>query len=209
VTTLDLDAAGVSDDAAGSSAIVLLGGEGLATSTELQADLKRILGVLPENPVLLLTDSIRAADVAAAMAMGAKGYLSSSASMDLLIQVLRLLMVGGMAFPATKGDGDAVPAAAYSADRNDLPACGPSIDLFTPRELQILAALSEGKPNKIIAYEFSICETTVKVHVSHVMRKLGAKNRTHAALLAKDIADELRQAIQQQADGQRALLTES
>ena len=44
-------------------------------------------------------------------------------------------------------------------------------------------------PNKLIAHELSICETTVKVHLRHIFRKLGTTNRTHAALLAREMLD--------------------
>ena len=47
--------------------------------------------------------------------------------------------------------------------------------------------LKDGKPNKIIAYELDICESTVKVHMRHIMGKLNATNRTQAALLAQHI----------------------
>ena len=52
---------------------------------------------------------------------------------------------------------------------------------------EVLSGLGEGRPNKIIAYQLGICETTVKVHMRHIMRKLGATNRTHAALLAREM----------------------
>ena len=186
------------------SAVILVGGEGLAKNVELRTDFNRINKTLSDTPILLLTDDFDAADVAEAMSMGAKGYLTSSVSIDLLVQVLRVLIVGGMAFPAISGSG-AAPAPQLPPNPRSGTAQGLSIDLFTPRELQVLAALGEGKPNKIIAYDFSICETTVKVHVSHIMRKLKATNRTHAALLAREIADELREAVQMQAADQQVL----
>ncbi|MGL5138117.1 MAG: LuxR C-terminal-related transcriptional regulator [Beijerinckiaceae bacterium] len=56
---------------------------------------------------------------------------------------------------------------------------------FTPRELQVIAALQRGLSNKIIAADLGMSENTVKVHVRHVMRKLRATNRTQAALMSR------------------------
>ena len=51
----------------------------------------------------------------------------------------------------------------------------------TARELAVVRAIQHGKSNKVIAYEFGMCESTVKVHVRRVMKKLRAKNRTEVA----------------------------
>ena len=56
---------------------------------------------------------------------------------------------------------------------------------LTPRECDVLNLLREGKPNKIIAAALDLKETTVKIHVRHIMKKLKATNRTEAALMAE------------------------
>jgi DNA-binding NarL/FixJ family response regulator len=61
---------------------------------------------------------------------------------------------------------------------------------FTNRQSQVLACLREGKPNKLIAYELTMCESTVKVHVRHIMKKLGATNRTQVAYLTNGLFSE-------------------
>ena len=53
----------------------------------------------------------------------------------------------------------------------------------------MLRSLATGRPNKLIAHELAICETTVKVHLRHIFRKLGTTNRTHAALLAREMLE--------------------
>jgi DNA-binding NarL/FixJ family response regulator len=58
---------------------------------------------------------------------------------------------------------------------------------FSPRQLQVLELLKEGKQNKIIAYELGMCESTVKVHIRQIMRKLKARNRTQVVLLTQGI----------------------
>jgi len=57
---------------------------------------------------------------------------------------------------------------------------------FSPRQLQVLELLQQGKQNKIIAYELGMCESTVKVHIRHIMRKLNARNRTQVVLLTNN-----------------------
>ncbi len=60
--------------------------------------------------------------------------------------------------------------------------------VLTPRQLEVLERLREGKPNKLIARDLNMTEATVKVHVRQIMRKLGAANRTQAVLCAVGIA---------------------
>jgi DNA-binding CsgD family transcriptional regulator len=57
---------------------------------------------------------------------------------------------------------------------------------FSPRQLQVLERLNEGKQNKIIAYELGMAESTVKVHIRHIMKKLSARNRTQVVLMTKN-----------------------
>ena len=60
--------------------------------------------------------------------------------------------------------------------------------IFTTRQTSVAKALRQGKANKIIAYELNMCESTVKVHVRHIMKKLGATNRTEVAYKLSDMA---------------------
>jgi DNA-binding NarL/FixJ family response regulator len=59
---------------------------------------------------------------------------------------------------------------------------------LTPRQLEVLGRLREGKPNKLIARDLNMTEATVKVHVRQIMRKLGATNRTQAVLCASGLS---------------------
>jgi DNA-binding NarL/FixJ family response regulator len=63
--------------------------------------------------------------------------------------------------------------------------CSQPFGLVTARELTVIRAIQQGKSNKIIAHELNMCESTVKVHVRNVMKKLKAKNRTEAAIKAR------------------------
>jgi DNA-binding NarL/FixJ family response regulator len=75
------------------------------------------------------------------------------------------------------GEPDVLPAEATMAAR---------MQALTPQQHNILRLMVAGKPNKIIAYELSIAETTVKAHVTVILRKLGVVSRTQAVLTARE-----------------------
>jgi DNA-binding NarL/FixJ family response regulator len=62
--------------------------------------------------------------------------------------------------------------------------------MFTARQAAVVEALRRGKANKIIAYELKMRESTVKVHVRAIMKKLKARNRTEVAFLANGLMGE-------------------
>jgi DNA-binding CsgD family transcriptional regulator len=62
-------------------------------------------------------------------------------------------------------------------------------DIFTARQAAVVKALRKGKANKIIAYELNMRESTVKVHVRNIMKKLSAKNRTEVAYITRGLMD--------------------
>lgn len=169
------------------AAVLLLGGAGFSGNAALRDDFAAIEKSLPGVPVLIVTDDYNLQDVTEAMQNGAKGYLAASVSIELLIQCLRLLMIGGTAFPPVMATSSAGATLAEMPVPRSRSEANLAIDLFTPREIEVMAGLGEGKPNKIIAHELRICETTVKVHMRHIMHKLGATNRTQAALLAREM----------------------
>ena len=66
----------------------------------------------------------------------------------------------------------------------------PPAGLLTPRQATVLSLLQQGKANKIIAYELGMSESTVKVHIRNIMRKIGATNRTQAIYKLQQLSDE-------------------
>jgi DNA-binding NarL/FixJ family response regulator len=146
----------------------------------------RVRGSFAEARLVFLCDGMDLPSVSAAVRCGAVGFVDTASGPTVLAHCLRFVIVGGTALPSLA----AMSADARPAPAADVPAERPSrfsVDLFTAKELDVLRCLGAGKPNKIIAYELNICETTVKVHMRHIMQKLGASNRTHAALLAVDL----------------------
>ena len=86
-------------------------------------------------------------------------------------------MLAGETWQPEDGDGDASPTGATVAER---------MKALTPQQHNILRLMVAGKPNKIIAYELDIAETTVKAHITLILRKLGVFSRTQAVLAARD-----------------------
>ena len=144
--------------------------------------LAQILGNTPAPTVLMLTVSEDGDDLAECMRLGASGYLLKKIDADFLLQSIR---------SAVAGDSVISPEMTSKLvmklrhDRVQMaPVINPDIDSLTPRERQTLAYLSRGLSNKEIARALDLAESTVKVHVQSVLRKLNIKSRVQAAVFA-------------------------
>ncbi|MGN1209124.1 MAG: response regulator [Duodenibacillus sp.] len=144
--------------------------------------LAQILGNTPAPAVLMLTVSEDGDDLAECMRLGASGYLLKKIDADFLLQSIR---------SAVAGDSVISPEMTSKLvmklrhDRVQMaPVINPDIDSLTPRERQTLAYLSRGLSNKEIARALDLAESTVKVHVQSVLRKLNIKSRVQAAVFA-------------------------
>jgi DNA-binding NarL/FixJ family response regulator len=144
-------------------------------SAEVADAIARTLQRAANAPVILLSDLDDPAEVAAAMRLGVRGYLPGSLSLSQVVGAIRLVAGGGTYVPACMLD--AAPAGQATAAARPTDGRGNPID-FSPRQVQVLELLMQGKQNKIIAYELSMCESTAKVHIRNIMRRLNARNRT-------------------------------
>jgi DNA-binding NarL/FixJ family response regulator len=104
---------------------------------------------------------------------GVRGFIPTDVGCAVAAQVLRLVKAGGTFVPAS--------SLSLLPDQDTLGLEGG--EMFTGRQKQVIEAIRLGKPNKIIAYELNMCESTVKVHVRTIMKKLKARNRTEVAYL--------------------------
>lgn len=156
--------------------IILWGGSHL----DLAADLDFLRGACRSCPILVICDTVGAETVIKVLESGARGILPTSSKLDILNGVMSLIRSGGAYVPPDS------MIEAYRAEPTV--SVQPSIDLpFTPRQSAIIAAIRKGSPNKIIAYDLGMCESTVKVHIRSIMKKLKVRNRTELALKAMDL----------------------
>lgn len=131
----------------------------------------------PEIPVVVVSASEDATTIQRSMDYGASGFVPKSAPLGQVAEAIRAVLDGEVWLPATASAPD--EAGAAMAER--------AVNL-TPQQLRVLLGMAEGKLNKQIAFEMTIAEQTVKDHVTVILRKLGASNRTQAVLLASQMA---------------------
>lgn len=154
--------------------------------------LPALLEAVPGVRVLMLTVSEDECDLSAALRGGACGYLLKTVEGDALAAALRRVMRGehvvaeemtGKLVAAYRG------AAAARVQPAPLPGLAPAVsrlDVLSQRELDILRGIARGQGNKEIARSLGIAETTVKIHVQHILRKLDVTSRVHAAVIASE-----------------------
>jgi len=138
----------------------------------------------PAAKVLMLTVSEDEADLAAALRAGAQGYVLKTIDGDMLAQAIRGTM-RGESVVSPEMTGKLVQALRATAPGEAPVASAPPDDLLarlSPREREILGHIARGASNKAIARELDIAETTVKIHVQHILRKLGLSSRVQAAV---------------------------
>lgn len=158
----------------------------------VEDDLALVAERCPNAAVAVLSNHDDEPTVQAAMQRGVRGFLSTSLPIEIAIAGLRLVLVGGVYRPlpvaGTKRIPDFEPpdarglASAYLINEGARVAIDRSATDLTPREQDVLAELELGLPNKLIAAKLNLSESTVKMHIQHIMRKCAAHNRTEAVL---------------------------
>jgi two-component system nitrate/nitrite response regulator NarL len=140
-----------------------------------------IVEEVPDTHVLILTVSEDAEDLIETLRAGAQGYLLKNIDADFLVNAVR-----------SAAEGEAVMSAQMTAKlmQNIRGAAkGPAVattdhERLTPREREILGFLAKGASNKEIARALDLAESTVKIHIQGILRKLGMKSRVQAAVFA-------------------------
>jgi DNA-binding NarL/FixJ family response regulator len=144
---------------------------------------KGIVAARPDVAVLVLSAQDDPATARAAMDAGARGFISRRSSTRVFTEVLRLVLVGGTYVPPEALRVDAAPKPAPGASFSvpeGLDAAPHKALGLTPRQLEVLALLAQGKPNKLICRALDLREGTIKTHISAIYRALGVANRTQA-----------------------------
>ncbi len=126
----------------------------------------------PALPVVIISASNQHSDIQRTMDAGAVGYIPKDTTSAVMLSALRLILSGGVYVPQNL------------AQQNTQSLNNECSDL-TPRQLQVLALLTQGDSNKEIAFKIDIAEATVKMHVTSILKTLGVSNRTQAALAAE------------------------
>jgi DNA-binding NarL/FixJ family response regulator len=123
----------------------------------------------PDARIIMLTTFEGDVEIQRALEAGARGYMLKNTPPSELIQVIRQVHAGKKRIPAEL----AAQLAEHMSD-----------DKLTAREVEVLQHVSGGNRNRDIAELLRISEETVKVHIKHIMDKLGAKDRTQAIAIA-------------------------
>ncbi len=156
-----------------------------------RADLDRLVTHLGPVPVVILSDRTEPEEARSALSAGAMGFIATSEEPPLMCKALSLVQAGGMYVPGglvsqwLRQEMRPVSAEAGGELANGAADGSTLAQELTPRQIDVLEILQEGHPNKVIATRLRMTESTVKVHVRQIMRRLNAKNRTEVALLAQ------------------------
>lgn len=125
----------------------------------------------PKLPVVILSAMEDQTMVSRAMELGARGFIPKSATGEVMLNSLRLVLSGGVCLPSGYGE---VPRGETNME----------IPNLTQRQLEVLRLMAQGNSNKEIARVLGISENTVRVHISAIISAMDATNRTEAAYSA-------------------------
>ena len=130
----------------------------------------------PRLPVVVVSGHEDPRIVTETLSYGAAGFIPKSARKDDLAKAIREIMDGEVYVPGNFAEQPADPA------REDRAELVRRIATLTPQQMRVLGMLRQGLLNKQIAYELQVGETTVKAHVSEILRKLHVYSRTQAVI---------------------------
>lgn len=146
------------------------------------AALSRLAQTHPNVPIAVISGTADAGDVRAAIQAGARGFIPKTASGTHLAHAVELLLAGGTSVPA---DLMLVPSdESKNIAGADLPARPDWLNGLTGRELDVLKAVTRGLSNKEVGRELGLAEVTIKLHLRSIFRKMGARSRSDAAVIA-------------------------
>lgn len=141
--------------------------------------LAQILSVRPSQCVVMLTVSEDGEDLIECMKLGARGFLLKNINADFLIESLQKARAGANVFSP-----EMMASMVQSLIKPNVPQEDDRLGELTSRELEVLGHLAAGHSNKIIARHMDLAESTVKVYVQNILRKLELASRVQAAVYA-------------------------
>lgn len=139
----------------------------------------------PTLPLLVMSAAEDPQTVRALIDLGVAGFIPKSDTSAVILQAVRLVLAGGTYAPLRllHGSGPAAPAARTNVSTI------PTVAGLTGRQQEVLSLLARGLPNKLIARELGLSESTVKVHLLAIYRVLSVRNRTEAVVAAQAFMD--------------------
>lgn len=136
--------------------------------------LEKAIAASKDKPVALMSGLAPPGVAEKVLAVGAAGYLPKTLPARSLVNAIRFMAAGEVYMPLDI--------------HRPSQAAAPAPSGLSPREVEVLARLCSGQANKEIARELNLREPTIKLHVKTICRKLDARNRTHAAMIARERA---------------------
>lgn len=134
----------------------------------------------PQLPIVVVSAREEPAIMRRALDHGALGFIPKSVDAATIGTAISTVLEGGRWVPQ-----QAHGAPAVGRDEHEVAL---RVRDLTPHQFRVLQMLGSGRLNKQIAYELGVSEATVKAHVTAILRKLGVTNRTHAVLMARQLA---------------------
>ena len=139
--------------------------------------LNELRSLNPKLPIVIVSAHEDASTIHEAMICGASGFISKSVRKRELAEAIRDVMNGVVTLP--QGYLPPAPCAANGGEAGTI-----ALQSLTPQQGRVLQMLRQGLLNKQIAHELGVGETTIKAHVSEILRKLGVASRTQAVIEA-------------------------
>lgn len=134
--------------------------------------------VQPQLPIVIVSAREEPTTVQRALDHGAAGFIPKSATVAVISSAIGTILDGGEWSPTRHGQGVGPEEAEIARRLRDL----------TAQQFRVLALLGEGLLNKQIAHTLNVSEATIKAHMTTILRKLGAHNRTQAVLMVGQLA---------------------
>jgi DNA-binding NarL/FixJ family response regulator len=135
----------------------------------------------PSLPVVIISANEDPGVIRRSIAHGAAGFVPKSSTVEEMVEALQAVLDGDVWIPATV-DAESPTLEGAEAD------VASRLATLTPQQFRVLTMLSAGLLNKQIAYELGVSEATIKAHMTAIMQKLGATNRTQAVVLSQQLA---------------------
>jgi DNA-binding NarL/FixJ family response regulator len=164
------------------SLIVLCASARKIRDQDVGRDLALIGQTADAPPIVLLADEDEPDQIIEALDSGVRGYIPMSVPLSVAVEAMHLVRAGGTYVPVSS-----LLSCRRTLESSAQAPSDTNGGVFTSRQTAVLKALREGKANKLIAYELSMRESTVKVHVRNIMKKLKARNRTEVAFKTSEI----------------------